>query len=80
MSDRVNMTMPDEMRDRFEAWRAEQYRQMGRIPSLADAARILVHKGLDAEGFRHKTASVGKPDARTPGPPSPPAPPPLKVG
>lgn len=52
MSERVNMTIPDDMRDRFEAWRAEQYKQTGRIPSLADTARILVHKGLEAEGFQ----------------------------
>ena len=51
MVERVNMTMPDDMRDRFEAWRAEQYKQTGRIPSQADAARILVHKGLCADGF-----------------------------
>lgn len=51
MAERINMTMDDEMRDRVEAWRAEQQRQTGRIPSLADAARILVHKGLVADGF-----------------------------
>lgn len=48
---RINMTLPEELRDRFEAWRADQYRQTGRIPSLADAARVLVHKGLAADGF-----------------------------
>lgn len=46
------MTMPEDMRDRFEAWRADQYEKTGRIPSLADAARILVHKGLVADGFK----------------------------
>lgn len=51
MPERINMTIPDDLRDRFEAWRADQYRQTGRIPSLADAARILVHKGLIADGF-----------------------------
>lgn len=51
MGERVNMTIPDDMRDRFEAWRADQYKQTGRIPSLADAARILVHRGLVADGF-----------------------------
>lgn len=50
-SERVNTTMDRELRDRFEAWRAEQYRQTGRIPALADAARILIHKGLVADGF-----------------------------
>lgn len=52
---RVNMTMEDEMRDRFEAWRAKQYEETGRIPSMADAARILLHKGLVADGFKPKT-------------------------
>lgn len=51
MTDRVNMTIPDDMRDRFEAWRARQYNLTGRIPSLAEAARILIHKGLCSEGF-----------------------------
>lgn len=51
MPERVNMTMDDELRDRVEAWRAEQHRTTGRIPSLADAARVLVHKGLLADGF-----------------------------
>lgn len=52
MSERVNMTFPDDLRDRFEAWRADQYKQTGRIPTLSDAARILVHKGLVAEAFK----------------------------
>ncbi len=52
MSERINTTMPDELRDRFEAWRADQYKKTGRIPSLADGARILLHKGLVAEGFK----------------------------
>ena len=52
MTERVNMTMPDELRDRFEAWRSDQYKQTGRIPTLCDAGRILVHKGLVAEGFK----------------------------
>ena len=51
MPERINMTMPKELRDRFEAWRADQYQKNGRIPSLADAARILVHRGLVADGF-----------------------------
>lgn len=51
MSDRINMTIPDDMRDRFEEWRADQYRKTGRIPSLADSARILIHRGLAADGF-----------------------------
>lgn len=54
MDERVNMTMGDEMRDRFEAWRADQYKKTGRIPSLADAARVLVHKGLVADGFENE--------------------------
>lgn len=52
MSERINMTIPNDLRDRFEAWRAAQYRETGRIPSLADAARILIHKGLSADGFK----------------------------
>ena len=36
---------------RFEAWRADQYRKTGRIPSLADAARMLLHRGLEVDGF-----------------------------
>ena len=52
MTERVNMTMPNDLRDRFEAWRADQYKQTGRIPTLCDAARILVHKGLVADGFK----------------------------
>ena len=52
MSERINMTIPDDMRDRFEAWRADQYKKTGRIPSLADAARTLIHKGLLADGFK----------------------------
>ena len=52
MTERVNMTLPDDLRDRFEAWRADQYKQTGRIPTLCDAARILVHKGLVADGFK----------------------------
>ncbi len=52
MPERMNMTMDDELRDRFEAWRAGQYKETGRIPSLADGARILVHKGLVADGFK----------------------------
>lgn len=48
---RVNTTMDRELRDRFEAWRADQYVKTGRIPALADAARILIHKGLVADGF-----------------------------
>lgn len=55
MPERINMTIPDDMRDRFEAWRADQYKQTGRIPSLADAARILIHKGLVADGFRDQS-------------------------
>jgi len=51
MPERINMTMDDALRDRFEAWRAKQYQATGRIPSLADSARILVHKGLVADGF-----------------------------
>jgi len=51
MIERINMTIDDDMRDRFEAWRAKQYQETGRIPSLADSARILVHKGLVADGF-----------------------------
>lgn len=50
MADRINMTMDAPMRDRFEAWRAKQYEAKGRIPTLADAARELVHKGLLADG------------------------------
>ncbi len=49
--ERINMTMDDALRDRFEAWRSDQYQETGRIPSLADAARTLVHKGLISEGF-----------------------------
>lgn len=71
MSERINMTIPDDLRDRFEAWRADQYRQTGRIPSLADAARILIHKGLMAEAGSK---------AKVPGPPSPSFPVPQKVG
>lgn len=52
MSDRVNLTISDDMRDRFEAWRAEQYKWSGRIPSMADACRTLIHKGLVADGFK----------------------------
>ena len=52
MAERINMTIPDDLRDRFEAWRAGQYQETGRIPSLADAARILIHKGLSADGFK----------------------------
>jgi len=51
MTDRINMTLNPEIRDRFEAWRAMQYRETGRIPSLADAARVLIHRGLVADGF-----------------------------
>lgn len=51
MGERLNMTMDDALRDRFEAWRAVQYQTTGRIPILADGARILVHKGLVADGF-----------------------------
>ena len=51
MTERVNMTMEDSLRDRFEAWRAGEYKKTGRIPTICDAARILVHKGLVAEGF-----------------------------
>ena len=54
---RVNMTMPKEMRDRFEAWRADQYTKTGRIPSMADGARILVHRGLVADGFEAEKAN-----------------------
>ena len=50
--ERINMTVPPELRDRFEAWRADQYKKTGRIPSLADTARILVHRGLVADGFK----------------------------
>ncbi len=49
--DRINMTLNDEIRGRFEAWRADQYRKTGRIPSLADAARMLLHRGLEVDGF-----------------------------
>lgn len=72
MAERINMTIADDLRDRFEAWRAEQYRHTGRIPSLADAARILIHKGLMAE--------AEPPSQKIPGPPSPPGPIPHKVG
>ena len=41
MGERINMTMEDEMRDRFEAWRAKQYEETGRIPTLCDSARII---------------------------------------
>ena len=57
MSERVNLTIPDDMRDRFEAWRAAQYQETGRIPSLADAARVLIHKGLVADGFEPEAAA-----------------------
>jgi hypothetical protein len=57
MSERVNTTMPDELRDRVEAWRADQYTKTGRIPSQADAARILIHRGLVADGFPTKKDS-----------------------
>lgn len=61
MSERINMTIPDDMRDRFEAWRAKQYEETGRIPSLADAARILIHRGLAGDGF--PVVSAGGDDA-----------------
>lgn len=47
---RLNLTMNDELRDRVEKWRASQYQENGFIPSLTDAAKILLHKGLVAEG------------------------------
>ncbi|MCK5446072.1 MAG: hypothetical protein KAI73_10660 [Rhodospirillaceae bacterium] len=56
MTERINMTMDEELRERFEEWRADQYQATGRIPSLADAARILVHKGLVADGLSPTTA------------------------
>lgn len=51
MIERVNMTMDGDLLDRFKAWRADQETKTGRVPNLADAARVLVHKGLVAEGF-----------------------------
>jgi hypothetical protein len=51
MSERINMTVGGELRDRLEAWRADQYEHQGRIPSLSDAARILIHQGLVSAGF-----------------------------
>ncbi len=46
MNTRINMTVGPDLRDRIEAWRAAQYKETGRVPSLADATRILIHKGL----------------------------------
>ena len=60
MGERVGMTIEDDMRDRFEAWRAKQYEETGRIPNMADASRILVHKGLIADGFPAKHPQGGK--------------------
>ena len=53
MSDtvRINTTVTGELRDRVEAWRAAQYKKNGSIPELTEAARILMHKGLVADGF-----------------------------
>ena len=48
------MTISGEMRDRIEAWRVDQHKKTGRIPTLADAARMLVHIGLRKEGFPYK--------------------------
>jgi hypothetical protein len=50
--DRINMTLDHDMFARFEAWRASQYGKTGRIPTLADAARTLIHKGLVSDGFQ----------------------------
>lgn len=50
-SERVSVPMDADLRNRVEAWRAEQHAKTGRIPSLADAARVLVHIGLVADGF-----------------------------
>jgi len=48
---RVNTTFDPAVRDRIELWRAAQVEATGRIPDLTDAVRVLVHKGLVAEGF-----------------------------
>ena len=60
MSERVNMTMSDELRERMELWRAAQFNSTGRIPSLIDAARVLIHKGLVFEGFDTRGRIAGK--------------------
>ena len=51
LSDRVNSTFTGDVRVRMEKWRAGQVAETGRIPDLAETVRILVHKGLVAEGF-----------------------------
>ena len=60
MSERLNITMSDDLRKRIEMWRAAQYKSTGRIPSLIDAARVLLHKGLVSEGFDTRGRIAGK--------------------
>ena len=50
-AERINTSMDDEMRARVEAWRAAHYEKNGAIPTQADAVRILIHRGLVADGF-----------------------------
>lgn len=59
MSERINVTVGGELRDRLEAWRANQYERQGRIPSLSDTARVLIHQGLVSAGF-HPEPTGGK--------------------
>ncbi len=60
MTERVNMTMSDDLRARMEQWRAAQFDSTGRIPSLIDTARVLIHKGLVFEGFDTRGKVDGK--------------------
>lgn len=57
---RVNSTFTGAVRQRMEQWRAAQVEATGRIPDLAETVRILVHKGLAAEGF--EATQQGRPE------------------
>ena len=52
---RVNTTFDGDVRLRIEKWRAAQVEQTGRVPELTEAVRLLVHKGLVADGFKPTT-------------------------
>lgn len=54
MSERINIVLSDDMRDKFEAWRARQYEVSGRIPSLTEGLRMLIQEALEKDGGEHR--------------------------
>lgn len=51
---RVITVIDEELWFVFEKWRADQFSSNGKIPSMAEAARVLISRGLAVEGYYHQ--------------------------